>query len=55
MTRDEELDAILAMLCGELDDAELDRRVAGFRGALRRLTRRFSRRHSDRCGTGRCR
>jgi RNA polymerase sigma factor (sigma-70 family) len=37
MTGDEELDAILAMLCGELDDAELDRRVAGFRGALRRL------------------
>ena len=37
MTRDEELDAILAMLCGELDDAELDRRVAGFRGAVRRL------------------
>ena len=37
MTRDEELDAILAMLCGELDDAELDRRVAGFRGAVRGL------------------
>jgi RNA polymerase sigma factor (sigma-70 family) len=37
MTRDEELDAILATLCGDLDDAELDRRTARFRGALRRL------------------
>ena len=37
MTGDEELDAILAALGGELDDAELDRRTAGFRGALRRL------------------
>jgi len=37
MTRDEELDAILATLCGDLDDTELDRRTARFRGALRRL------------------
>lgn len=37
MTWDEELDAILATLGGELDDADLDRRAAGFRGALRRL------------------
>jgi RNA polymerase sigma factor (sigma-70 family) len=37
MTGDEELGAILAMLCGDLDDAELDRRAARFRGALRRL------------------
>jgi RNA polymerase sigma factor (sigma-70 family) len=37
MTGDEELDAILAVLGGELGDAELDRRAAGFRGALRRL------------------
>jgi len=37
MIGDEELDAILAMLCGDLDDAELDRRAARFRGALRRL------------------
>jgi RNA polymerase sigma factor (sigma-70 family) len=37
MTGDEELNAILATLGGELDDAELDRRAAGFRGALRRL------------------
>jgi RNA polymerase sigma factor (sigma-70 family) len=37
MTGDEELDAILATLGGELDDAELDRRAAGFRCALRRL------------------
>lgn len=37
MTRDEELDAIVATLCGDLDDAELDRRTARFRGALRRL------------------
>src|ERR1700733_2279568 len=36
MTGDEELDAILAAL-GDLDDADLDRRVGGFRGALRRL------------------
>jgi RNA polymerase sigma factor (sigma-70 family) len=37
MTADEELDAILDTFGGELDDAELDRRAAGFRGALRRL------------------
>jgi RNA polymerase sigma factor (sigma-70 family) len=37
MTRDEELDAILATLGGDLDDAELDRRTARFCGALRRL------------------
>ncbi len=37
MTGDEELGAILATLCGDLDGAELDRRAAGFRGALRRL------------------
>jgi RNA polymerase sigma factor (sigma-70 family) len=37
MTGDEELGAILAMLCGDLDDAELDRRAARFRGALRLL------------------
>ena len=37
MTRDEELDTILATLDGDLDDAELDRRTARFRGALRRL------------------
>jgi len=37
MTGDEELDAILAMLGGELDDAEIDRRAARFRSALRRL------------------
>jgi RNA polymerase sigma factor (sigma-70 family) len=37
MTGDEELDAILAALGGELDDAELDLRAAGFRSALRRL------------------
>lgn len=37
MTGDEELDAILATLGGELGDADLDRRTAGFRGALRRL------------------
>jgi Sigma-70 region 2 len=35
--QDEELDAILAALCGDLDDAELDHRTARFRGALRRL------------------
>jgi RNA polymerase sigma factor (sigma-70 family) len=37
MTRDEELDAILATLYSDLDDAELDRRTARFRGALRWL------------------
>jgi RNA polymerase sigma factor (sigma-70 family) len=37
MTGYEELDTILATLGGELDDAELDRRAARFRGALRRL------------------
>ena len=37
MIGDEELAAILAMLCGDLDDAELDRRAARFRFALRRL------------------
>src|SRR5580658_2454112 len=37
MTADEELDAILATLGGELDDAELGRRAARFRSALRRL------------------
>jgi len=37
MTGDEELDAILATLGGELDDAELDRRAARFQGMLRRL------------------
>jgi RNA polymerase sigma factor (sigma-70 family) len=37
MTADEELDAILATLGGDLDDAEVDRRTARFRGALRRL------------------
>jgi hypothetical protein len=37
MTRDEELDAIVGMLGDELDDAELDRRAARFRFALRRL------------------
>jgi RNA polymerase sigma factor (sigma-70 family) len=37
MTGDEELDAILATLGGELDDAELDHRTAGFHGALARL------------------
>ena len=37
MIGDEELDAVLAMLCGDLDDAELDRRAARFRGVLRRL------------------
>ena len=37
MIGDEELDAILATLGGELDDAELDRRAAGFRRALRRV------------------
>ncbi|MBV8431450.1 MAG: sigma-70 family RNA polymerase sigma factor [Solirubrobacterales bacterium] len=37
MTGDEELGAILATLCGDLDDAEVDRRAARFGGALRRL------------------
>ena len=37
MIGDEELDALFTTLGGELDDAELDRRVAGIRGALRRL------------------
>lgn len=37
MIGDEELDALFTTLSGKLDDAELDRRVAGFRGALRRL------------------
>ncbi|HEY6315365.1 MAG TPA: sigma-70 family RNA polymerase sigma factor [Streptosporangiaceae bacterium] len=37
MIGDEELDALFTTLGGQLDDAELDRRVAGFRGALRRL------------------
>jgi RNA polymerase sigma factor (sigma-70 family) len=37
MIRDEQLDAILGMLGGEFDDAELDSRAASFRGALRRL------------------
>ena len=37
MIGDEELDTILTTLGGQLDDAELDRRVTGFRGALRRL------------------
>ena len=37
MIGDEELDALLTTLGGQFDDAELDRRVAGFRGALRRL------------------
>src|SRR5271170_4530351 len=37
MTADEELDAILATLGGELNDAELGRRAVRFRGALRRL------------------
>ena len=37
MIGDEELDALLTTLGGQLDDAELDRRVAGFRGAMRRL------------------
>jgi RNA polymerase sigma factor (sigma-70 family) len=37
MDRDEELDAILAMIGDDLDDAELDRRTTMFRAALRRL------------------
>lgn len=37
MIGDEELDALFTTLGGQLDDAELDRRVAGIRGALRRL------------------
>jgi RNA polymerase sigma factor (sigma-70 family) len=37
MTADEELDAILAALGGDLDDAGIDRRTARFTGALRRL------------------
>ncbi|HEV2254962.1 MAG TPA: sigma-70 family RNA polymerase sigma factor [Streptosporangiaceae bacterium] len=37
MIGDEELDALFTTLGGQLDDAELHRRVAGFRGALRRL------------------
>ena len=37
MIGDEELDALLTTLGGQFDDAELDRRVARFRGALRRL------------------
>jgi RNA polymerase sigma factor (sigma-70 family) len=37
MIGDEELDALFTALGGQLDDAELDRRVAGFRGSLRRL------------------
>ena len=37
MIGDEELDVIMTTLGGQLDDAELDRRVAGFRDALRRL------------------
>ena len=36
MIGDEELDALLTTLGGQLGDAELDRRVAGFRGAMRR-------------------
>jgi RNA polymerase sigma factor (sigma-70 family) len=38
MTGDEELDAILATLGGQLDDAESDRRAVRFRSALRRLS-----------------
>jgi len=37
MIGDEELDALFTALGGRLDDAELDRRVAGFQGSLRRL------------------
>ena len=37
MTRDQELDAMLATLCADPDDAELDRRTVSFRAALRRL------------------
>jgi RNA polymerase sigma factor (sigma-70 family) len=37
MIGDEELNALFTALGGQLDDAELDRRVAGFRGAVRRL------------------
>jgi len=37
MIRDEQLNAILGMLGGALDDAEIDRRAARFRDALRRL------------------
>ena len=37
MTADEELDAILAELGGDLDDAGTERRAARFTGALRRL------------------
>jgi RNA polymerase sigma factor (sigma-70 family) len=37
MIGDEELDALFTTLGGQLDDAEIHRRVAGFRGALRRL------------------
>jgi RNA polymerase sigma factor (sigma-70 family) len=37
MIGDEDLDAMLAMLADELDDAELDRRAARFGRALRRL------------------
>src|SRR3984885_1730711 len=37
MTGDEELDAILATLGGEFDDAESGRRAVRFRSALRRL------------------
>jgi RNA polymerase sigma factor (sigma-70 family) len=37
MIGDEELDALFTTLGGQLDDAELDRRAAGIRGAMRRL------------------
>jgi len=37
MTADQELDAILAALGGDLDDAVIDRRTARFTDALRRL------------------
>jgi RNA polymerase sigma factor (sigma-70 family) len=37
MTGNQELDAMLATLGGEFDDAGLDRRETGFRGALGRL------------------
>jgi RNA polymerase sigma factor (sigma-70 family) len=37
MIGEEELDALLTTFGGQLDDEELDRRAAGFRGTLRRL------------------
>jgi RNA polymerase sigma factor (sigma-70 family) len=37
MIGDEELDALFTTLGGQLDDAELDRRAAGIRGAMRLL------------------